>query len=72
MREGEWYIDGHKVKISARRHSLCCACNCVVDLIRELRARIAKLEKCEDNCPGVMLPEHDCPCGAWGRRNEVC
>ena len=52
MREGEWYINGHKVKISARPHSLCCACNCVVDLIKELRAKIAKLEGEEDIMSG--------------------
>lgn len=44
MRKGEWHIDGELVKISPKRHSLCCACNCIIDLIRELRAKIAELE----------------------------
>lgn len=49
MREGEWYIGGHKIEISDRPHSLCCACNCVVDLIHELRARIEELESDQED-----------------------
>lgn len=44
MRKGEWYIDGIEVKISDRPHSICCACNCVIDLIKELRTEIAELK----------------------------
>jgi len=38
MRKGPWMIDGEEVKKSKKPHSECCACNCVVDLIKELRS----------------------------------
>ncbi len=47
-----WAIDGHLIKPSVRPHSTCCACNCIVDLIRELRAKIAELEGEEDLMSG--------------------
>jgi len=48
----KWAIDGHEVKMSKRPHNTCCACNCIVDLIRELRAKIAELEGKEDIMSG--------------------
>ncbi len=45
MRKGMWVIDGHVIEPSVRLHSTCCACNCIVDLIKELRAKIVELEK---------------------------